>query len=252
MRGAFVVLGGLGRRGGQLFVATPLASGGHDSCPTCAPERRRPMSVHYDRAATATSSAGGRRAGSARSASTTEDGGRALRRELRGDAAAAPRARRCRRGPSAEARRRRHLRLRRPARRRAGASSSGSPTAPCQRVAASRADAPPQRPGGAGRVDRSRRGQGRARDLRALLGAVARRERRPYLTKGSLVDFETHGRKRLLPPSATMPLARSTRTRPRLARGDGRAVDAGEISPKTVNNARTCLSVASTRPAVAA
>jgi hypothetical protein len=33
-------------------------------------------------------------------------------------------------------------------------------------------------------------------------------ERRPYLTARSMVDCETHGRKRLLPAFAAMPLAR--------------------------------------------
>ena len=33
-------------------------------------------------------------------------------------------------------------------------------------------------------------------------------ERRPYMTKGSAEDFETHGRKRLLPSLGATPLAR--------------------------------------------
>jgi integrase len=70
-------------------------------------------------------------------------------------------------------------------------------------------------------------------------------ERRPYLTAGSFVDFETHGRKRLLPAFADVSLARMDEDRVRDWLGAmARCVEAGEISPKTVNNARTCLSVA--------
>ena len=71
------------------------------------------------------------------------------------------------------------------------------------------------------------------------------RERRPYLTAGSFVDFETHGRKRLLPAFEHVPLARMDEERVR----DWLAlmvelVEAGDLAPKTVNNARTCLSTA--------
>jgi integrase len=70
-------------------------------------------------------------------------------------------------------------------------------------------------------------------------------ERRPYLTAGSFIDFETHGRKRLLPTFADVPLARMDEDRVRewLAVMAQR-VTASEISPKTVNNTRTCLAVA--------
>jgi len=69
-------------------------------------------------------------------------------------------------------------------------------------------------------------------------------DRRPYLTKGSFVDFETHGRKRLLPAFALTPLANVDEDLVRVwLRSMADQVEAGEISPKTVNNARTCLSV---------
>ncbi len=70
-------------------------------------------------------------------------------------------------------------------------------------------------------------------------------ERRPYLTKGSFVDFETHGRKRLVPEFGATPLARLDEDLVRGWLGSMVAkVEAGEVSAKTVNNARTCLSVA--------
>jgi len=70
-------------------------------------------------------------------------------------------------------------------------------------------------------------------------------ERRPHLTSGSFLDFETHGRKRLLPTFAAIPLARLDEDAVRRWLGAMvKLVDAGEISAKTVNNARTCLSVA--------
>jgi len=70
-------------------------------------------------------------------------------------------------------------------------------------------------------------------------------ERRPYLTKGSFEDFQTHGHKRLLPILGATPLARIDEPQVRrwMAEMVGR-VEAGELAPKTVNNARTCLSVA--------
>jgi len=70
-------------------------------------------------------------------------------------------------------------------------------------------------------------------------------ERRPYLTKGSFEDFQTHGHKRLLPILAATPLARIDEPQVRrwMAEMVGR-IEAGELAPKTVNNARTCLSVA--------
>jgi integrase len=70
-------------------------------------------------------------------------------------------------------------------------------------------------------------------------------ERRPYMTKGSAEDFEAHGRKRLLPSLGSTPLARIDEQLGRHWMSEMIAlVEAGELAPKTVNNARTCLSVA--------
>ena len=70
-------------------------------------------------------------------------------------------------------------------------------------------------------------------------------ERRPYMTKGSAEDFQTHGRKRLLPSLGSTPLARIDQQLVRHWMDKMIAlVEAGELAPKTVNNARTCLSVA--------
>ena len=70
-------------------------------------------------------------------------------------------------------------------------------------------------------------------------------ERRPYMTKGSFEDFQTHGRKRLLPSFGATPLARIDEQLVRRWMAEMAArVEAGELAPKTVNNARTCLSVA--------
>jgi integrase len=70
-------------------------------------------------------------------------------------------------------------------------------------------------------------------------------ERRPYLTVGSMVDLETHGRKRLLPTFAASPIARVDEVAVRRwMAGMVKRLEAEEISAKTINNARTCLSVA--------
>jgi len=70
-------------------------------------------------------------------------------------------------------------------------------------------------------------------------------ERRPYMTNGSAEDFHTHGRKRLLPSLGSTPLARINEQLVRCWMDEMVAlVEAGELAPKTVNNARTCLSVA--------
>lgn len=69
--------------------------------------------------------------------------------------------------------------------------------------------------------------------------------RRPYLTAGSYADFATHGRKRLLPTFENVPLGAvdEDRVRAWFAALAAR-VEEGELSAKTANNARTCLSVA--------
>lgn len=70
-------------------------------------------------------------------------------------------------------------------------------------------------------------------------------DRRPYLTTGSMLDLETHGRKRLLPAFDATPIARlDERAVRRWMAAMVERVEADEISAKTINNARTCLSVA--------
>jgi len=63
-------------------------------------------------------------------------------------------------------------------------------------------------------------------------------ERRRYMTKGSSEDFATHGRKRLLPSLGATPLARIDEQLVRRWINEMVAlVEAGELAPKTVNNA---------------
>jgi Phage integrase family len=70
-------------------------------------------------------------------------------------------------------------------------------------------------------------------------------ERRAYLTKGSIADLESQGRKRLLPAFGDVPIARLDEAAVRQWMADMvEHVEAGRISAKTINNARTCLSVA--------
>jgi integrase len=69
--------------------------------------------------------------------------------------------------------------------------------------------------------------------------------RRPYMTAGSHLDLVTHGRKRLVPILGTDPLAKLDEERVRAWLATMvELVEAGELAPKTVNDARTCLSVA--------
>jgi hypothetical protein len=70
-------------------------------------------------------------------------------------------------------------------------------------------------------------------------------DRRAYMTSGSHLDLVTHGRKRLLPFFGADALAKidEDRVRDWLA-SMIELVEAGDLAPKTVNNARTCLSVA--------
>jgi hypothetical protein len=69
-------------------------------------------------------------------------------------------------------------------------------------------------------------------------------ERRPYLTAGSYVETEIHGRKRLLPMLADIPLARlDEAVVRRWIAAMAKEVAAGRSSSKTINNARTQLSV---------
>ena len=65
------------------------------------------------------------------------------------------------------------------------------------------------------------------------------------MSAGSMQDFETHGRKRLVPTFGDMKLAHLDDDRVREWLSEMvELVEAGELAPKTVNNARTCLSVA--------
>lgn len=70
-------------------------------------------------------------------------------------------------------------------------------------------------------------------------------QRRAYMTAGSHLDLATHGRKRLVPFFGREALSKIDEDRVREWLGlmvD--TVEAGDLAPKTVNNARTCLSVA--------
>jgi integrase len=68
--------------------------------------------------------------------------------------------------------------------------------------------------------------------------------KRPHVTAGTLQDYATQGRKRLLPWFGKLRLAAIDEdcVRGWLAEM-AELVDAGELSAKTVNNARTCLSM---------
>jgi integrase len=68
-------------------------------------------------------------------------------------------------------------------------------------------------------------------------------EKRPYLTGGSLEDLETHGRKRLLPHLAHVPVGAISEQH--IRDWMARMVEqerSGAISAKTINNARAALS----------
>jgi hypothetical protein len=68
-------------------------------------------------------------------------------------------------------------------------------------------------------------------------------DKRAYMTDGALEDLETHGRKRLLPHFAHVPIGEITEPEVRtwMARiNDAR--EEGELSAKTINNARAELS----------
>jgi integrase len=70
------------------------------------------------------------------------------------------------------------------------------------------------------------------------------RDKKPFITAGSYEDFATHGRKRLLPFFGQDPLSVIDEERVRdWLETMVDLVDAGDLSPKTVNNARTYLSV---------
>lgn len=65
------------------------------------------------------------------------------------------------------------------------------------------------------------------------------------MTAGLHIDATTHGRKRLVPFFGADPLAKIDEDRVREWLAEMvELVEADELSPKTINNARTCLSVA--------
>jgi hypothetical protein len=67
-------------------------------------------------------------------------------------------------------------------------------------------------------------------------------ERRPYLTAGSYVETEIHGRKRRLPMLADIPLARlDEAVVRRWIAAMAKEVEAGRWSSKTINNARSSI-----------
>src|ERR687898_1231133 len=84
-----------------------------------------------------------------------------------------------------------------------------------------------------------------ARETFAEFWARYLEERSPYLSAGTLIDYESHGRKRLLPTFGSTPLVRvdeaAVRRWMRALTAD---TEAAGLSPKTVNNARTILTVA--------
>jgi hypothetical protein len=68
--------------------------------------------------------------------------------------------------------------------------------------------------------------------------------KRPYVTASTLQDYVTHGRKRLLPWFGDLRLAAIDEDRVREWIADmAELVEAGELNAKTVNDARTCLSM---------
>jgi hypothetical protein len=94
-------------------------------------------------------------------------------------------------------------------------------------------------------IERVRRGEVRAsRETFAEFWATVLEAKRPYVTAGTLQDYATQGRKRLLPWFGELRLAAIDEDRVRAWLGDmAELVDAGEFNAKTVNNARTCLSM---------
>lgn len=75
--------------------------------------------------------------------------------------------------------------------------------------------------------------------------ALLLEEKRGYITAGSHQDFTSHGKKRLLPHFEDVKISAIDEVAVRRWLGTMlKLVEAGDLSPKTVNNARTCLSVA--------
>jgi hypothetical protein len=94
-------------------------------------------------------------------------------------------------------------------------------------------------------IEQVRRGEVRAsRETFAEFWAALLEDKRPYVTAGTLQDYATQGRKRLLPWFGGLRLAAIDEDRVRAWLAEmAELVDAGELSAKTVNNARTCLSM---------
>ena len=95
-------------------------------------------------------------------------------------------------------------------------------------------------------IEDVRRGEIRAtRDTFHEFWAKLLADKRPYVTAGTLTDYTTHGRKRLLPWFGDLRLTAIDEDRVRDWLADmAELVTDGELRPKTVNNARTCLSMA--------
>jgi hypothetical protein len=94
-------------------------------------------------------------------------------------------------------------------------------------------------------VEEVRRGDVRAtRDTFGEFWLKVLEAKRPYVTAGTLQDYATHGRKRLLPWFGALKLTVVDEDRVRAWLTEmAELVADGELSAKTVNNARTCLSM---------
>jgi integrase len=94
-------------------------------------------------------------------------------------------------------------------------------------------------------VEEIRRGDVRVtRDTFGEFWAKVLEAKRPYVTAGTLQDYTTQGRKRLLPWFGSLKLAAVDQDRIRAWLAEmAELVADGELSAKTVNNARTCLSM---------
>jgi integrase len=94
-------------------------------------------------------------------------------------------------------------------------------------------------------VEAVRRGEVRtSRETFGEFWAGVLEAKRPYVTAGTLQDYATQGRKRLLPWFGELRLAAVDEDRVRGWLAEmAELVDAGELSAKTVSNARTCLSM---------
>jgi integrase len=94
-------------------------------------------------------------------------------------------------------------------------------------------------------VEQVRRGEVRAsRETFAEFWAKVLEAKRPYVTEGTLQDYATQGRLRLLPWFGKFKLAAIDEDRVRAWLTEMAAlVAAGELSAKTVNNSRTCLAM---------